>query len=544
MNKVVKRLGLVLAFAAVLVSCSTERTREDKVAAMINEIDAPFFVANTVTKNLIDKSGALDGALPFTYEMLINFFIDESVTGVDYETDIQIVVGKGASFLPNFYGIFKIKNEATFIELLETEANAEIKEKDGYKYVVKSNDQYVIVWNEEFAVASNIPMDFSDMFSGGGGAKQGDKAVNKAIAVIDASAKGDINETFATFLKKDADISMYFEGKGFYAYLTDMAMGDEDELEESRDIIEGFNCEMALNFNEGSIDLTFISHLADEVKERLSFFNEGAVSSKYLKFGDSENPLVSLQYNANIKHYLDFAKEQMDERDYNRMEEDLNEFGLSVEDVKSAMTGEFVFMLSRIETREEVVDYGFGDPYTRTITDPVFGIVAGVSSKAVVEKALAESVQLGEDMYKNGDAYLYLSDEFLFASGDSAWTMRIAEGKGVQIKDDKSVLTTSAFGVFVDLLKIGKMEEMQNGDMTVLFSMLEAATVSGNLEEMVMQVLLKDKSKNALRILTETLGNFSNGIDQAGQEALEEELEEAVVEEDLGQVMELLEEAN
>lgn len=540
MNKILKRLGLMLCVAIVLVSCSADRSREEKIAAMINEVDSPFLIANTVPKNLIEKSGALAGALPFTYEMLINFFIDENVTGIDYDTDIQLVVAKGSSFLPSFYGVFKLKNEAVFIELLEKEANAEVKQKDGFKYIIKASDLYVIVWNEEFAVASNISVDFTDMFSGGG-SKQGDKAVNKAIEMIKAGKKGDINETYASFLKNEADISMYFEGKGFYAYLNDMAMGNESELAESKELIEGFNCELQLNFKEGSIDLGFITHIADNVKGRFAFFNTGAVSEKLLNFGSTEGPLASAQYNANIKQYLDFAKEQMKDGEYKKIEDDLDRFGLTVEDIKKAMTGEFVFMLNRVDMREEIVDYGYGEPYTRQVPEPVFGIVAGISSKAIVEKALNESTIFGKDLYKNGDAFMYLSDDFLFASGDSLWTIQISEGKGVKIKDDQQVLTAKAFGLFVDFIKIATMEQAQEKQVKVFVDMLEAGTISGNMEEMTIRILFKDKSKNALRIITETVSNLGNSMNQGDQVELENELEEAVIEADLGELMEMLE---
>jgi hypothetical protein len=132
-NKRVNAIIVFIAFLGVLSSCSADRTREDKVAAIINKVDSPFLIVNTSPKKLIEKSGAMDGALPFTQAMLVGFFIDESVTGVDYDTDIQLIVGKGQSFSPDFYGIFKLKNEEAFKTLLTEEANAEILEKDGIR---------------------------------------------------------------------------------------------------------------------------------------------------------------------------------------------------------------------------------------------------------------------------------------------------------------------------------------------------------------------------------------------------------------------------
>ena len=122
-------LGVLILTLFSITSCKTERTREEKVAALMNEINAPFLIMNTSPNTLIEKSGAMDGALPFTYEMLVAFFLDKDVTGVDYDVDVQIIATNGPSFIPNFYGVFSIKNESAFIDLLETEANAKVQEK-------------------------------------------------------------------------------------------------------------------------------------------------------------------------------------------------------------------------------------------------------------------------------------------------------------------------------------------------------------------------------------------------------------------------------
>src|SRR5687768_11790967 len=158
-----KKISLLLASVLSIyffAGCSAERSREDKVSAMISKVESPFLVVSTTPQNLMDKSGVMDGVLPFTYELVLSFFIDEAVTGIDYSVKSQIVVGKGESFQPSFYGIFKVKDEKKFVDLIEKEANAAIVEKEGMKTAIKESDGYVVVWNDEFAVISNISVDF------------------------------------------------------------------------------------------------------------------------------------------------------------------------------------------------------------------------------------------------------------------------------------------------------------------------------------------------------------------------------------------------
>lgn len=214
-SKKVNVVVVLIAFLGLFSSCSADRTREDKVAAIINKVDSPFLIVNASPKKLIEKSGAMDGALPFTQKMLVGFFIDESVTGVDYETDIQLIVGKGQSFSPDFYGIFKLKNEEAFKTLLTEEANADVIEKDGFKYVIKEEDMYVMVWNEEFVIASNIAMDLASLMGGGSGGNQGMKAVDKCIALITAADEGEVNEDYKNSLKMDRMWRCLLWGKGF-----------------------------------------------------------------------------------------------------------------------------------------------------------------------------------------------------------------------------------------------------------------------------------------------------------------------------------------
>ena len=182
---------LLALFVAGLASCSADRTREEKVSAIIGKIESPFFVMNMTPGNIIEKSGATDGALPYTLEMLLGFFIDEEITGLDYSVPVQIIMGKGGGYTPKFYGIYKLKDEVAFKELLETEANATISEKDGFQYVLKESDNYVLVWDEDIAIATSIPMDLASVFSGG--SKDGMKTVDKTIELIKAAEEGEVN---------------------------------------------------------------------------------------------------------------------------------------------------------------------------------------------------------------------------------------------------------------------------------------------------------------------------------------------------------------
>ncbi len=523
---IIKYLLVITVMISFLASCSAERSREEKVSAMINKVDSPFVLFNVSPGDLIEKSGAMDGALPFTYEMLFGFFIDDQTTGIDYDVNIQLIVGKGAAFVPNMYGVFKIKNQEAFAELMKTEGNAEVEEKEGFKYVIKSNDRYIIAWNDEFAVASNIEIDFSDLFSGSGG-NQGVKAVDNAIAMIKAGEEGDTHTEHTAFLQKESDIACRIIGEGFSAFMDEMAVLEDEILEKNQDLMKGTVADFSINFNNGSIDLQILSEISEDVAEMVKFFNEGSVDSKLLSYGNSANPIMVVALNANTSTILDYNEMQMSPSDYEDFERELGNFGISIDEIKNALSGEFAIVLDHIEMKETIIDWGYGEPYVSKDPSPVFALVAGVSDKSVFSNLLVDSLQVSNGIYKNGDVYLVLSEDILFSSSDSLWAMKIAGGQGVQIEDKKGILAKNSFGMFANFGSLMEMQGMQADDLSLYISIFDELVGEGNIGESNISLLLKDNSKNSLRIITEAIADAMSfsGADQ--QQDLQVELEEA-----------------
>lgn len=525
MKKYLSYVSVFLLSIYLVSGCSTKRTREDKVAAMINKVESPFLVVSMTPQNLMDKSGILDGVLPFTYELILGFFIDEAVTGIDYSVKSQIIVGKGESFQPSFYGVFKVKDEKKFIELIEKEANATIVEKEGMKTAIKESDGYALVWNEEFAVISNIPFDFMAMLSGKGG-NGGDKTVGKIIELIKAADEGEINTTYADFLKKDADVAMYYDGKGMYAYMQDMLGEEAGDLEKMRETYEGISSEIYLNFTDGSVDFEFVNHLSDKVKESMSFMSEKGIEGKLLSYGNSNAPIMTGGYSMDFTKFFDYLKTQMEEDVYADFESELEAIGLTIEDVKASMTGEFIYMIDRVIEIEETIDYGYDEPYTYTTSMPVFGVVLGVSDPAAIQKILADSLKLPNGSYKMGDAFVALDGDVLFASNDSAWTNKVITKTTSKITKGTDVIAANPFGIFVDFASMAQMKGMS--DVTAFLKLFSEFSGGASLDGGKFSFKLIDASKNSLRVITEVVAAELDRMEKEMNKELESELEEAV----------------
>ncbi|WP_070137272.1 hypothetical protein [Crocinitomix algicola] len=521
--KVVMFFGL---FIFLISSCGKEENRSSKVSTLINNIDDPMLVVNFSPQSLIDKSGALDGALPFTQNMLLGFFLDDSVTGIDFENKSQIVIAKGSEFLPNFYGISSLKDEEAFIELVEVELNGKVEEKDGFKYFIKENDMYAVAWNEEFIMASNITMSMQAMMSGNM-KKEGKKTVDNLINIINSTG-GDQDDSYVDFLENSADIGMKINGKGLYSYLENMAMGNEEELKKSKEMIEESNGDLFISFNDGNIVFDMTSNLSDEMKEKMVLWKEGGISNDLLKYGWSSDPMFKLGYAVDVDKFISNLKAEdalMNEKD---IENELEEFGLTLNQAGEILNGDILFVIDRIEVKEEVIDWGYGEPYVSHEPQPVFSIIAKIDNDELLPTLLADFNDLGNGIRQNGDAYISYKEGVFFASNDSAWTVAFQSGATKTITDKEGVLGDKPLGLFLDFNKVAAMDDM--GQEKILIEMMDYLKGAGDVENASLTFQFKDTSKNALRILTEVISSLTEERPQT-QEAqdIQAELEEAAM---------------
>ncbi|MEO9533130.1 MAG: hypothetical protein ABJG68_09350 [Crocinitomicaceae bacterium] len=556
--KNLRRAFALALIAIVVVSCGKERTREEKVSAMIQQVDSPFFVASMNLQTLMDKSEVMkEGTIPFTYYQVISFFLDVELTGIDYGTDVQVIVGEGESFTPNFYGIFKVNDQEKFKGLLETEANAEVKEKDGMNYAIKDSEHYCLVWNDDMAMISSIPINLAAMFTGKGG-KEGEKMVDKNIAIINAATEGEIDEDWKTFLTKDADIAMHYDGEGFYDYMTMMSMGEEEELEKMKELNEGISMDMFINFNNGSADFEIISDLSDELREQWAFLGEEGASDKMLTYGKSENPILSGSYKFGVEGALNYV-ENMFSEEYENMEEDAEKVGLSIEDLRNSTSGEFVYMIDEVKQVSRTVDFGYGDPFEVKSTEPIFGFALGLKDNSYIkskmeEMMIAQSTDGAEaegmpeiKVWENGvvqidEALIYLGEDIMFASNDTAWVNLIAAGQGVKINNPNGVINVNPIGMYVQFAKLANVGELQ--DQSEMIALFKDLTLSMNLDGGSIHLNFNETDQNSLKLITVAVGEVMADFEKMSNPDMEAELEEAVkqTEDAFGELEEDLEE--
>ena len=538
----------ILSFALlslILFSCGADRTREQKMAAMMNEIKSPFFASSFNLQTLMDKSEIMkEGTIPFTYLEILSFFLESDVTGIDYGSNAHIVIGEGKSFTPGMYGFFKVGDQKKFKELIEKEAGAEIKEKEGYQYAIKEADHYCVVWKDDFAMITDIPIDLASLFSGGG--KEGEKKVSANIRVLKAAEEGEIDADWEEFFSNTSDMAMRFNGAGFYNYMSVMSP-DKDELEELKELYEGVNTDMFVNFTNGAVEIEMLTDLSEELKEEMSFLPENGVSDEMLQFGKSENPIVVGAYSLEPSGAMEYI-EKMSPDEYNEMIEAAEEGGISIDDLKMSTSGEFVFMIEEVITKTELIDFGYGESFETQSNEPTFAIVLGLKDNAYIETELKKSMQeqMGEEqdrgvedlrdmevwqngVMKVGDALIYLGEDFLFASNDTAWANLIAAGEGKTVANPDGILNSKALGMFVNLADI--QSKATDIDVPAEYTeLMDNLTMTANVEGGKITMNMTDKSQNALKVIVKAIGDGLSMMETQMNPEMEAELEEAFLE--------------
>jgi hypothetical protein len=249
------------------------------------------------------------------------------------------------------------------------------------------------------------------------------------------------------------------------------------------------------------------------------------ISKELLAYGNSNSPLMMMGYHFNVTEGLDYAKEKVGMDEYENFLEELEEAGVDVETFKSALSGEFLMMIDRIEVVEKTYDWGYGDPYVTQEPLPIVGLVMGVEDRETMKGLFPDS--LGFDgVVANGDMFMFLNDDIFFATSDSLWAGRVATGTTVKLEDPQGVFNERPIGLFMDFMQFDHLAEMEES--RPIIESLEFMKLNASLTQMDFSLVFNDKSQNSLRILTETISRLMEPEFEGEEyEQIEAELEEA-----------------
>jgi len=515
----------VFTLTLIIASCGSKRTHQEKVSAMISNVKEPFLIGSLKPQNLIDKSGVNeDGVLPYTYQTLTSFFLEEEGTGVDYDEQIQIVLAKGP-MLPSMYAFFKIQDQSLFKEMIKAELNAKIKDKEGTNYFIKDKEGYVLAWQDGLGMVANIPFDLKAMFSGN--ADDGHKTLNRMIKLFEASNDGEINKDYQTFLTKSDDIDLYLMNDSLMNYIQELNPLSKKGNNKPNEDLAGSVIQMSMNFENGKAifksDMTF----SDEFMEKINFINDKGVDTKYLNFGKTSTPITTYSLNFDLEKYLTFVDNFSEGKMVEDINQNLSKYGLTANDVVKAFKGEILIMLDGYKIQTKTIDYGYGDPFEEQNVEPLVGITIGLKDPSILAAIFENAQPVSESMVKMEDMFIVTKEDVMFISNDSLWADMVVNNSTKKIKTN-AVINQQPIASFTDFSNknVADYFKAQGYDPT---SILESAIMYMNINHSELTLNLKDKSQNSLKVLVKFYSDLMADIEAQQNEEMQSILDQEIL---------------
>jgi len=526
--KIFKTISVIILLVS-LTGCNFGRTKEEKLSAIINGVESPYLIATFSPQTLIEKSGIENGILPFTDETFFKFLSNEMVTGLSNTEQMQVVIGKGAMLQPSIYAFFNISSESRFQSVLKSELNLDVVEKDGYKTVTNITNNYVLVWNDEFAVFSTIILDFSTLF---GGESNAGKAIKKCITMLDKADKGDVNEEYANFLAKKADLATFVSTNHLADVLTSANLATEKDALALQSKLKGNYFTSFLNFDKGIVKWEHDLDWNDDFLKGLKFIPEEGISQKLFKFGRSANPLLKYGFKVNPDLFVKFIEDESDANDVDFISKNLMVLGFKNNEMIESFTGEVLLIVDAVEkvtVAKNIAGYSYNSKQTKSI----IGMAIGVDDEKLFTEHTKGMTKSANGIFSLDHGFFgYLSNDVFFVSNDSLWVNQVLIKKVVDLSDEDGTLKKHPYGFFAGLDDAKHSQFLKQN--FIFGQALENISGFATLNEAEINFVLKDKSKNSLQVLTEfVLANIEkqkNSLTESILEKLEQETIESVSE--------------
>jgi hypothetical protein len=523
--KSVSNFLIFIVLTSIIFSCGNKRTHQEKVSAMVSNVKEPFLIVSLKPQNLIDKSGVNeDGVLPYTYQTLTSFFLQEEGTGVDYDEQIQMVLAKGP-MLPNMFAFFKIQDQSLFKEMVKSELNAKIKDKENTNYFIKDKEGYVIAWQDETGMVANIPFDFKAMFSGN--ADDGHKTLNRMIKLFEASNEGNINKDYQTFLTKSDDIDLYLMNDSLISYIQEINPLSKKGKNQPNKDLAGSVIQMYLNFENGKAILKSDMTFSDEFMTKINFINDKGIDLKYLNFGKTSMPITTYSLNFDLEKYLTFIDDFSDGKMVKDLDENLSKYGLAANDVVKAFKGEVLFMLDGYKIKTKTIDYGYGEPFEEQNVEPLVGIAIGLKDPSILAAIFENAEPVSETMVKMEDIFIVTKDDVMFISNDSLWADMVEKNSTNKIKTN-AVINQQPIASYTDFSNknVADYFKAQGYDPT---SILESVVMFMNINNSEITLNLKDKSQNSLKVLVKFYSDLMADLEAQQNQDMQSILDQEIL---------------
>lgn len=504
----------------LLTSCGGDKDKEADIKNttqfnLISAVDNLAVVGSIDLVTMIEKSDFEHSKdVPFEvlagFKMFVKGNIDAELTGVELKGNNHFALSmKGEEpdyvlFTAKVTNKEKVKQTITKLKISKGEYSKEdIKGKE-YEFITEKN--ITLMWDDkDFIVVASQNEDTKKI------------AQNLMQSrYIDAPE----NSSLDTYLKRKDDMNIFVNLETLMQATKNTKDG-QNITKEMLDMFESAYYVGSGNFNAGEI-VYDMNIYADKVKSsEFNALSKEAVSKTVFNYLTNDKLLafgaVSLDMNAIFN-----ALNLVPKNEFNMSDIELVT-GMSQSQLKELLTGDFSVSVLDIKSREVKSTYeAYSDDddffeeefYSYQKTMPLVVFTVGIKDSSKIGSLLRMSGELTFDKgvcKLDEDAYLTINEEKMILTTDIQTAVFFAQGNKFKTfslpsstKMEKPVYgfyNTDVTQMPKGILKIAETEE---GQMALEFSNLfESVDFNGDFERMVFSAKLKNKSDNALKVITD-----------------------------------------
>lgn len=466
-----------MVLSLTIISCGKsidKNSFEGRVASVISDHEGANMALSMDLKNIIEKSGIKDGAIPSQYLETITPYLDALYASVNMDNKVFIIpiLNYQEANQSSVICLFNVKD----VERLKKE----LKEM-GLNLSKKGNLEFANDGN----TAAGIYKGETGFFIGSGSEKISDDYITGLEKSLGA---GQTIDGVVDFVTTNTDMTMFFTGDKAPKQQPS-GVKELDELTKSMaELSKGTYWIAKMEFKDQEAIMDFDITYGKNIKKYMPLFNK-SLSKEGKSVVVDENTIGAYAFSMNFEKYMNLILDALDEKTKADLNKNLAMIG-GLEKLKTMFTGEMSFAMSMNGDIPNITAFiGLGDKkHVQSLFDG-FGALAGVKKSG--------------DNYTMGDAHMQFTKEGLMFAMSKSNLDKMKSNKPAKLgKMDGFEFGKKPFSMFIDMKKLQKVELFE--EYGKIFKDFEFVTMEMGNDNGKFVFKSSKKNQNVLRTLVES----------------------------------------
>jgi hypothetical protein len=484
--------------AAILISCGKsidKNTLEGRVASFVSLQEGVYMAVSMDLKNIIEKSGIKDGAIPEQYLSTITPYLDALYKSINLEKQVYMMPNVNTSNLEksDFVLMFEVGDLNTLKKEIK-EFGVNLKKKGDLEYGLKGQFAFGVYKGETafFVFKDNGTIEEKDLIAYGQNMSEG-KTID---GVVD-------------FVTQKSDIVAYYTGDK----MSNVNFGDfAPELKEMSakmtKLYEGTYWIAHVDFQDQEAIMEMSINMGKNLKKYAPFL-ASSLTEDSKSIVVSENTIMAFAMHANMDKIIAMILDQMDDKTKDEVNKQLALLG-GTEKFKQLLSGEFAFAMVAKEEPIFTAFVGVGDQkQVKSLLDG-FGFFLGLKKKG--------------DIYEMDDAQLMFNEKGLLYAANAELMGQIKAKKSAKIRDMAGFkFGASPISMFVDFKAMSKLKDIE--EFNLVYNVFDFMYFEMNEKGGKGRIKSVKSNQNILRTLVEAALELQR-LDELRQAELEAQYEE------------------